>query len=132
MQLVVSIIHVVACLTLIAVILLQAGRGGGLSDMFGGGVQQSQKVFGTETNQVMVKATSVCAILFLVTSMVLGFIISRKNRSLMLDSQIKPVFSDTELPSDLIPEDLKESSATEVVEEAVQATDVLVPGEKTD
>ena len=34
----VVIVHVLSCLTLILLILLHSGRGGGLSDMFGGGV----------------------------------------------------------------------------------------------
>lgn len=32
------VIHVVTSLTLIALVLLHSGRGGGLSDMFGGGL----------------------------------------------------------------------------------------------
>ena len=34
----VIVVHVIASLTLILFILLHAGRGGGLSDMFGGGM----------------------------------------------------------------------------------------------
>ena len=42
---IVVIFHVVACLVLISVILLQSGRGGGLSEMLGGGVaQQTQRI----------------------------------------------------------------------------------------
>ena len=37
----VIVIHVIASLTLVLFILLHAGRGGGLSDMFGGGVSTS-------------------------------------------------------------------------------------------
>ena len=33
------VIHVIASLTLILFILLHAGRGGGVSEMFGGGMQ---------------------------------------------------------------------------------------------
>ena len=35
------VLHVIASLTLILFILLHAGRGGGLSDMFGGGMSTS-------------------------------------------------------------------------------------------
>ena len=41
-------IHVIVSLVLIAVILLQAGRGGGLSDTFGG--SSTQTLFGTKTS----------------------------------------------------------------------------------
>ena len=37
----VVVLHVIASLTLILFILLHAGRGGGLSDMFGGGMSTS-------------------------------------------------------------------------------------------
>lgn len=37
----VIVIHVIASLTLVLFILLHAGRGGGLSDMFGGGMSTS-------------------------------------------------------------------------------------------
>jgi preprotein translocase subunit SecG len=35
------VLHVIASLTLVLFILLHAGRGGGLSDMFGGGMSTS-------------------------------------------------------------------------------------------
>ncbi len=92
MYLVISILHVIACLTLILVILLQAGRGGGLSDMFGGGVQQQQKLFGTESNRVMAKATTFCAVMFVVTSIVLGILTTQRSRSLVTPDALKPVF----------------------------------------
>lgn len=32
------VVHLVACVALIVLVLLHSGRGGGLSDMFGGGI----------------------------------------------------------------------------------------------
>ena len=81
----VLVIHVVVCLILIFVVLLQAGRGGGFSDMLGGG--QPQSLFGTQTNAFMVKATEVCAVLFLVTSLSLGILSSQKGKSLVQSQQ---------------------------------------------
>ena len=75
------IIHVIVCLVLILVVLLQAGRGGGFSDMLGGG--QPQSLFGTQTNAFMVKATEVCAIVFIVTSLSLGIISTQRGKSLV-------------------------------------------------
>ncbi len=66
---------------LILVVLLQAGRGGGFSEMLGGG--QPQSLFGTQTNQFMVRATEVCAVLFIVTSLSLGYISSHRGKSLV-------------------------------------------------
>ena len=38
---IVLVIHVLVCSTLIVLILLHSGKGGGLSDMFGGGMASS-------------------------------------------------------------------------------------------
>src|SRR3989338_1737822 len=81
MYVLVLIIHVIVCLVLILVVLLQAGRGGGFSDMMGGG--QPQSLFGTQTNAFMMKATEVCAVVFIITSLSLGMMSSHKGRSLV-------------------------------------------------
>ena len=66
MSLVIVILHVLVCLVLILVILLQAGRGQGLTGAsFGGGNVQS--ILGTKASSFLTKATSVCAVLFLLT-----------------------------------------------------------------
>ena len=75
------IVHVMVCLVLVAVVLLQAGRGGGFSDMMGGA--QPQSIFGTQTNEFMTRATEVCAILFIVTSLSLGILSTQRGKSLM-------------------------------------------------
>ena len=54
------VVHVVISLFLIAVILLQAGKGGGLADSFGG--SQMQNMFGTKSATVLTRLTAVCAI----------------------------------------------------------------------
>ena len=92
MYMVISFFHVIACFALILFILLQAGRGGGLSDMFGAGVQQQQKLFGTESNTILTKATTFCAVVFVITSMILGLMTTQKSRSLITPQGLRPVF----------------------------------------
>ena len=77
----VLVVHVIVCFVLIFVVLLQAGRGGGFSDMLGGGAPQS--LFGTQTNAFMVKATEVCAVVFVITSLSLGVLTTQKGKSLV-------------------------------------------------
>ncbi len=74
-------IHITACIVLIAVILLQAGRGGGLSETFGG--ESSQTIFGTKISVFLTRATVVAACMYLVTCLVLGIMTSRRGRSLI-------------------------------------------------
>ncbi|HOW58855.1 MAG TPA: preprotein translocase subunit SecG [Candidatus Omnitrophota bacterium] len=73
-------IHVIVCLVLIIVILLQAGRGQGLTGAsFGGNVQS---LFGTKASSFLTKATTVSAILFLFTCIGLNIIDIQKSKSL--------------------------------------------------
>jgi preprotein translocase subunit SecG len=84
MILFVSIVHIVVCLMLVGIILLQPGRGMGLS---GSALSDSsaQSVFGTKTADVLTKATTAAAILFMVTCVGLSALTARKSRSLYSD-----------------------------------------------
>ena len=82
MTILLTILHVVFCLVLIIVILIQGGRGQGLSGpSFSSGNVQS--LFGTQAADFLTKATSVSAICFLITASALNILESRKNRSLL-------------------------------------------------
>lgn len=88
------IVHVIACVTLIAVILLQAGRGHGLAGSSFG--SEMNAVFGTKTAKFMTKATTTCAILFLVTCLGIDVLISSKSRSLM-SADSKPALTQEQI-----------------------------------
>jgi len=81
MYILLIIFHMVVCLILISVILLQAGKGGGLTETFSG--EGTQSVLGTQAPVILKKATMGAAIAFLVTSLVLGMVTSRRGRSLL-------------------------------------------------
>lgn len=74
-------IHVLASIFLIAVILLQAGRGSGLSEGFGGGAMQN--IFGSSSTTVLTKVTAGCAIVFIITSLTLTIMATRRGKSLI-------------------------------------------------
>ena len=93
MYTIVLILHVIVSLILIAVILFQAGKGGGLADTFGGGGGGGSQttIFGQKASDFLTKATEVSAILFLCTSLSLAFLSSRRNKSIMENARIAPV-----------------------------------------
>ena len=69
-------IHVIVCLFLILVVLLQQGKSADWSGTFGGG--SSQTAFGQRgTATLLSKATTAAAIIFMVTSLALTIVASR-------------------------------------------------------
>lgn len=88
------VIHVIASLVLIMVILLQSGRGGGLSETFG--TSTTSTIFGTNASTFLQRATSACAIIFLMTSLTLAVLSSRRSMSLMEMERIKQVLPPAE------------------------------------
>ena len=72
-----TLVHVVVCLFLIIVVLLQSGKAADLAGAFGG--MGSQTAFGPRGAATMLsKATTIAAVLFMVTSIWLGIQRSRE------------------------------------------------------
>ncbi|MGH9060556.1 MAG: preprotein translocase subunit SecG [Acidimicrobiales bacterium] len=69
------VIHVLVCLGLILLILLHSGRGGGLSDMFGGSVG-SAAAGSTVVERNLDRMTIVLAVIFTFTTLALAIRIS--------------------------------------------------------
>ena len=64
-------LYVIVCLTLILVVLLQQGKGGGMANAFGGGATQA--AFGARSGAtVLSRATTVCAVLFVIGALYIG------------------------------------------------------------
>jgi len=83
-------LHVIACLFLIAVVLLQQGKGQDLASAFGGG--GSQAAFGPRGSAtVLSRATTILAGLFMVTSLTLSVL--RYRESSILDTAKAPAAS---------------------------------------
>jgi len=73
----ITIVHILVCFFLIAVVLLQSGKSGDLAAAFGG--QGSQTAFGPRgAATALSKATTWSAIIFMITSIVLSIYASRK------------------------------------------------------
>jgi preprotein translocase subunit SecG len=95
------VIHVIVCVLLVIVILMQAGRGGGLTETF----QSAESMFGTQTNAFMVRLTTILAVIFLCTSLLFAFRSSKVDQSLMANKRLlatvpKPVAAPAAKDSD--------------------------------
>lgn len=72
----ITVVHILVCLFLIVVVLLQSGKSGDIAAAFGG--QGSQTAFGPRgAATVLSKATTWSAIIFMVTSITLSIVASR-------------------------------------------------------
>ena len=69
-------IHVLVCLSLIFLILLHSGKGGGLSDMFGGGLGASA-AGSTVVEKNLDRITLVAALIFTISSVSLAFLMDK-------------------------------------------------------
>jgi preprotein translocase subunit SecG len=76
MVILITIVHIIVCLFLIIVVLLQSGKSGDIAAAFGG--MGSQTAFGPRgAATVLSKATTWSAIIFMVTSITLSVYASR-------------------------------------------------------
>ena len=98
MTLLLIILHVLACIALIMIVLLQTGKGADMGAAFGGG--SSQTLFGsTGATTFLSKATIVAAVVFMVTSLGIGFLSrSRTQQSIMPDTRA-PIEQPQTLPA---------------------------------
>ena len=95
------IIHILVCLFLITIVLLQHGKGADIGATFGG---SSQSLFGAEGPiPLMNKITTLAAIIFMATSISLAYISANKStRTVMEGVQVEqvPTLPPLELPTD--------------------------------
>jgi preprotein translocase subunit SecG len=87
------ILHILVCLALIAIVLLQGGKGAEMGASFGAG--GSNTVFGAAGGQsFMGKLTAAAAIIFMLTSLILAYFYGQPG-----SSSIMPATVATEAPA---------------------------------
>jgi preprotein translocase subunit SecG len=86
MSILVIIIHIIVSIALIMIVLLQTGKGADMGAAFGGG--SSQTLFGsTGASTFLSKATTVAAIVFMLTSLSLAYVAgSKSGKSVVMES----------------------------------------------
>src|SRR5438067_4853797 len=84
-----AVFHVIVCIFLILVVLLQQGKGADWAGAFGGG--GSQTTFGARgAGTILSRATTAAAIIFMITSLALTILISRPGGSSVIREGAKP------------------------------------------
>ena len=84
MYTVVTIIHVLSCIFLVLVVLLQTGKGADMGAVFGG---SSSTVFGSSgAGTFLTRLTTATAIVFMLTSLSLTYFSSRRNLATVFDT----------------------------------------------
>jgi len=83
-----TIIHVLVCLLLVGIVLLQHGKGADIGASFGG---SSQSLFGTEGPiPLLNKITTAVAVIFMVTSVSLAYISAHKSTGSVMTEVAAP------------------------------------------
>ena len=81
---VITIVHILACIFLVLVVLLQTGKGADMGAVFGG---SSSTVFGSSgAGNLLTKLTTITAIVFMLTSLGLTYFSARRNSATVFDS----------------------------------------------
>ena len=84
---IITVLHVMVCFALVLIVLLQAGKGAELGAAFGGA---SQTIFGSAGAMgFLSKLTTVAAVIFMITSLLLAFASSRQASSLMKERPVQ-------------------------------------------
>jgi preprotein translocase subunit SecG len=86
MVIAVTIVHIVVCIGLILVVLLQTGKGAEIGAVFGGG--SSSTIFGSSgAGNFLTKLTTGMAIIFMITSLTLGYFAGQRPSATIFDSR---------------------------------------------
>ncbi|MBL4851770.1 MAG: preprotein translocase subunit SecG [Gammaproteobacteria bacterium] len=111
MQTTLLIIHVMVAIALVALVLLQHGKGADAGAAFGSGA--SQTVFGSQgSGSFLTRATAILATVFFVTSLILAYLsVGQATSSNSVtqgcaDARINDVSTDTNISQDQISEEL--------------------------
>lgn len=100
-----TIVHIVVCLFLVGIVLLQHGKGADIGATFGG---SSQSLFGTEGPLPLLnKITTAVAIIFMLTSVTLAYISSQSSSSsVMSEISVSQPAAPVEVAQPLAKEDM--------------------------
>ena len=109
MYTIITIIHVVACIFLVLVVLLQTGKGADMGAVFGG---SSSTVFGSSgAGTFLTRLTTGTAIVFMLTSLSLTYFSARRNAATVFDTAPPAAAPAPEAPAPAEPAPQPEANA---------------------
>jgi len=92
------ILHVLVCIALILIVLIQGGKGAEMGASFGAG--GSQTVFGATGGQTFIqKLTTSAAVIFMLTSLTLAYFHGQPGSSSVMPENVAPAQEQATLPA---------------------------------
>ncbi|NVM23444.1 MAG: preprotein translocase subunit SecG [Desulfobacterales bacterium] len=89
------LVHVVVCVALILIVLLQTGKGADMGVAFGGG--SSRTLFGSSgASSFLSKLTTGAAVVFMLTSLSLAYLSSHRSTSSIMSDVVAPKTEQTQ------------------------------------
>ena len=95
-------IHILVCLSLIGIVLIQGGKGAEVGAAFGAGA--SNTIFGASGGQSFIaKMTAGAAVIFMLTSLALAIFWGQPGSSSLMPDQVAPASAPATMPAQSIP-----------------------------
>jgi preprotein translocase subunit SecG len=95
-------IHILVCISLIGIVLIQGGKGAEVGAAFGAGA--SNTIFGASGGQSFIgKMTAGAAVIFMLTSLALAIFWGQPGSTSVMPEQVAPASAPATMPSQSIP-----------------------------
>jgi len=95
-------IHILVCLSLIGIVLIQGGKGAEVGATFGAGA--SNTIFGASGGQSFIgKMTAGAAVIFMLTSLTLAIFWGQPGSTSLMPDQVAPAAAPATMPTQSIP-----------------------------
>jgi len=102
MNYILLVIHILVCLSLIGIVLIQGGKGAEVGATFGAGA--SQTIFGASGGQSFLgKMTTGAAVIFMLTSLALAIFWGQPGSSSIMPDQVAPAAAPASMPTPSAP-----------------------------
>jgi len=133
--LILGVVYTAICVFLILVVLMQSGKGGGLSGMLGGGNPLTDALGSSGAEKTLSKWTTICAVCFFALSLILTVLAGKLLKPTRLSDQLKssapPIQAPAATSSQIPVGNTPESSPPVASEKAPDAPSVSEPAEAT-